>query len=87
MQSTRSKNKLWLIEKCPSAFSYQLDEYGSKPPTVEIVYLRYRYLLEQQQKGTKFVRDCSFIVADERKAWWSRTGIETITSEGIVKII
>ena len=39
MQASQSEEKLWLTEKIPYEFS--LSEYG-KPPTAEIVYLRYR---------------------------------------------
>ena len=81
---TKSKTKLWLIDKCvPSALD-QCEFNGAYPPTTEDVLLK---VLAYRKAHTGLLSDAVSAVRKDVELWWARTGIKLICNYGIDKQI
>ena len=81
------RSKIYLVDKEPTEpgpFS------GSKPPTVEQVFLKFRgnhKMLQEDSPGRSSIREAVTLTAHQVHEWWSLTGIELKKIQSLSKMI
>ena len=68
--------KIYLVDKEPTMPGPIL---GSKPPSVEQVFLKFREnhkRLQEKSGGRSSIREAATLTAHEVHEWWSQTGIQ-----------
>ena len=79
--------KIYLVDKEPTVPGPIL---GSKPPSVEQVFLKFRgnhKMLQEKSGGRSSIREAATLTAHEVQEWWSQTGIQVKKENPLVYMI